>query len=404
MSAKLLLDGRYLVGEMLGTGGMADVYLATDTKLGREVAVKLFRPQSDGSTMARLETEARLLAALSHPGLVRVYDVAIEEDQPYLVLQLVRGTTLRQRLDRGALDSDLVARIGLRLANTLAYVHSQEIIHRDVKPSYVLLDEEGTCFLADFGIARVLGATRVTGNGQCVGTAAYLAPEQVRGLRTGPPADIYALGLMLLECLTGTPEYDGPDVEVALARLTRSPAMPGWLPPVWADVLTAMTALDPEARPSAEDTARQMIAAAALGTIPRQTNSEPGTRFSQQATAHLALEPLRPRKKPTTIHAGLALVAAMVGGLATVIATQDPEPPPPVVAPAPPAPTTTVVIPQTAGATAVIQAPRRVVQAPVVQPPAPPPVIETPAPKPRGDQRQDNRGKDKQHDKDKDKG
>ncbi|MFC7617470.1 serine/threonine-protein kinase [Actinokineospora soli] len=197
------------------------------------------------------------------PSLVRVYDAAPDHEPPYLVMQLIDGPTLRRRIDTGgALDLPTAARIGTRLADALACVHAHGIIHRDVKPANVLLDRDGGCYLTDFGIARALGSARLTSKGHCVGTAAYLAPEQVRGEPVGPAADIYALGLMLLECVTGRPEYEGPELEAAVARLSRPPRLPAWLPPVWTATLAAMTAGDPAHRPTAADCAQRLAAAA----------------------------------------------------------------------------------------------------------------------------------------------
>ncbi|OLR91319.1 serine/threonine-protein kinase [Actinokineospora bangkokensis] len=265
-----LLDGRYRLGELLGSGGMADVHRAVDVRLGRAVAVKLFHPKADGATIARLDTEARLLAGLSHPGLVRLYDIGADDSRPYLVMQLVSGLTLRAHLDRGVLPADTVARVGMRLADALAYVHSRGIVHRDLKPSNILLDDDGTCFLADFGIARAIGTERLTSVGHCVGTAAYLAPEQVRGAETGPGGDVYSLGLVLLECLTGEPEFTGTDIEAAVARLTRDPRIPRWLPKVWSDTLAKMTARDPADRPDMAEVARRLAHCALRGPLTRR--------------------------------------------------------------------------------------------------------------------------------------
>jgi serine/threonine protein kinase len=246
-----VLDERYQLGPLVGRGGMAIVHKATDIRLRRSVAVKLFHAPVDEIALARLTTEARLLAGLSHPGLVKVFDVCMESDQPYLVMQLIGGNTLRTLINRGALEPAVVARLGARLAETLRYVHSRDVVHRDIKPSNVLLDENGVCYLADFGIAKAAGAAGLTATGHCVGTAAYLAPEQVAGIGAGPPADIYSLGLVLLECLTGTPEFAGTEVEAAVARLTRSPEVPSWIPPALRRLLVAMTAREPADRPSA---------------------------------------------------------------------------------------------------------------------------------------------------------
>jgi eukaryotic-like serine/threonine-protein kinase len=248
-----LLDERYQLGPLVGRGGMATVHSATDVRLRRSVAVKLFHPPVDEIALARLTAEARLLAGLSHPGLVKVFDVCMESDQPYLVMQLIGGSTLRTVINRGVLEPAVVARLGARLAETLRYVHSRDVVHRDIKPSNVLLDDNGACYLADFGIAKAAGAAHLTATGHCVGTAAYLAPEQVSGIGAGPPADIYSLGLVLLECLTGEPEFTGTEVEAAVARLTRSPEVPRWIPPSLRRALVAMTAREPRDRPAAAE-------------------------------------------------------------------------------------------------------------------------------------------------------
>ncbi len=248
-----LLDDRYRVGPLVGRGGMATVHSATDIRLRRAVAVKVFHAPVDEIALARLTAEARTLAGLSHPGLVKVFDVCMDSDQPYLVMQLVSGSTLRTVINRGPLEPVVVARLGARLAETLRYVHSRRVVHRDLKPSNVLLDQSGLCYLADFGIAKAIGAAHLTASGHCVGTAAYLAPEQVSGLGAGPAADVYSLGLVLLECLTGEPEFTGTEVEAAVARLSRSPMVPRSVPPALRRVLITMTAREPEDRPAAGD-------------------------------------------------------------------------------------------------------------------------------------------------------
>lgn len=248
---KRLLNGRYRLETRLGRGGGADVYAAVDLQLGRDVAIKLFRAPADETAAARMESEATLLAGLSHPGLLAVHDFYVHGGRPYLVMQLVEGTTLRKRLADGPLAPVLVAEFGHRLADTLAYLHANAVIHRDVKPSNVLLTSE-RCYLADFGIARAAGAERLTATGEFVGTAGYLAPEQLTDADPGPAVDVYALGLVLLECLTAQPEYTGSEIEAAVARLGRQPRVPTWLSPTWHVVLTAMTARHPSKRPTAQ--------------------------------------------------------------------------------------------------------------------------------------------------------
>jgi serine/threonine protein kinase len=247
-----LLGDRYRLGILLGRGGMAEVRRAWDTRLQRPVAIKLFQSIEDDVARRRFDEEAKTLASLSHPGLVTVYDTGTTSDgTPFLILHLVDGQTLRARISEGPMSPADVRAIGAQLADTLAHVHEQGIVHRDVKPSNILLDEENMPFLADFGIARPLDATSLTTTGEVVGTAGYLAPEQVLGDEIGCPVDIYALGLVLLECLTGYREYDGTDVEAALARLNRPIHVPDHVPPNLGTVLRMMTSLTPRRRPTA---------------------------------------------------------------------------------------------------------------------------------------------------------
>ncbi|MFI9809155.1 protein kinase [Streptomyces sp. NPDC052301] len=253
-----VLSGRYRLGAKIGSGGMADVHEGVDTRLRRPVAVKVFRPGADPRTEDRLTAEAVLLARLQHPGLVTVYDAGRHDGRAYLVMQLVNGPTLRGLLTRGALSQRRVADLGTALARALGHVHRAGIVHRDVKPSNVLLDTAGVPHLADFGIARLADATRHTSPDVLTGTAAYLAPEQVEGRHVGSATDIYALGLVLLECLKGELEYQGTPLEAAVARLHRPPAVPAWVHSDLAALLRAMTAREPEARPSAEQCAKAL--------------------------------------------------------------------------------------------------------------------------------------------------
>jgi eukaryotic-like serine/threonine-protein kinase len=248
-----LLGGRYRLGTPIAIGGMSTVYRAWDVVTQRTVAVKRYPPNPDGAAQRRFRAEARILAALSHPALVAVYDAVAGGEQPYLVLQLIDGPNLRERLAIGPLRPPEVRTVGTRIADALAYVHGQGIIHRDVKPSNVLLDADSTPYLADFGISRWIDGTRLTTTGQFLGTAGYLAPEQITDAEVGPPVDVYALGLVLLECLTGYAEYTGSHVEAALARLSRAPRIPDDAPPDLASLIAAMTAREPRQRPSAAD-------------------------------------------------------------------------------------------------------------------------------------------------------
>ncbi|MDP3968601.1 MAG: serine/threonine-protein kinase [Nocardioides sp.] len=251
---------RYQLREVLGRGGMADVYRATDLVLDREVAVKVLRDSTDDeSDRARFTGEARTLAQLSHSGLVVVLDAGFEAEQPYLVMELVEGPTLGSEVSAAPLDLERAGAVGVQVAEALAYVHAHGVVHRDVKPGNVLIGADGRVKLADFGIARLMDdAVRHTRTGHAIGTAAYLAPEQVTGDKITGRTDVYALGLVLLEALTGKRAYPGSPTEAALARLNRAPEIPVSLPPAWRDLITAATSLDPEDRPDAQEFAQRL--------------------------------------------------------------------------------------------------------------------------------------------------
>ncbi|GAA1274825.1 serine/threonine-protein kinase [Saccharothrix xinjiangensis] len=261
-----VLAGRYRLVGKLGTGGMAEVYRGWDVVLRRYVAVKVFRGE-DLVAGSRFDNEVRTLAGLSHPGLVSVYDAGEWDGTSFVVLRLVDGPTLREQLAGGPLTSRQTRALGALLADALAHVHQHRVVHRDVKPSNILLDEDGIPYLADFGLARSAGSTRLTNARQVVGTAAYLAPEQVRGEDVGPAADVYALGLVLLECLTGRREYQGSQVEAAVARLHRPPDIPRHLPTDLARLLRRMTALSPRQRPTTAECAALLRTPTQLTTV-----------------------------------------------------------------------------------------------------------------------------------------
>ncbi len=261
-----VLGGRYRLERLLGAGGMADVHRATDLRLNRPVAVKIFRPGTDPDGEQRFHEEAQVLANLNHPGLVSVHDFGVERHHAYLVMELVTGSTLREVLDQQRLPLDEVARIGTDLADVLAYVHDQGVVHRDVKPSNVLLGRDGRVRLADFGVSRLVGATGLTSADAAVGTASYLAPEQVQGDPVGPPADVYALGLVLLEAITGRVEYPGESWEAAAERLSRPPSVPRNLPDPLRRALLAMIETDPTRRPTAAQAA-EMLADIRTGDV-----------------------------------------------------------------------------------------------------------------------------------------
>jgi eukaryotic-like serine/threonine-protein kinase len=251
---------RYELGDVLGQGGAATVYRALDRHTGRQVAIKLYETALSTGDRPQHRAELAALVRLQHPGLVRLYDAGFHDGCAFLVMQLIDGEPLSQRIARGALPVATVVELGWQLASTLAYVHARGVIHRDVKPGNVLVDATDRCFLTDFGVSRLVDATRCTVSGLALGTPAFLAPEQVRGRRLGPAIDIYALGLVLLEALTGTKEYPGGAVESAVARLHRSPHIPPTLPARLRFLLRAMTVDDPAVRPDAATVASRLTA------------------------------------------------------------------------------------------------------------------------------------------------
>ncbi|MGN6407121.1 MAG: protein kinase domain-containing protein [Curtobacterium sp.] len=259
-----VFGGRYRVTGTLGHGGMASVYRAVDEQLGREVAVKVFRIGAvDHGERARAEAEIQTLAALRSPALVTLYDAALDDvdGDSYLVMELVPGSDLATRLREGPLDRATAAGVGAQVAEGLAAAHAQGVVHRDVKPANVLLESDGVHVkLADFGIALLRDGARATQTGTVIGTAAYIAPEQVLAQPITGKVDVYALGLMLLEALTGKQPFPGSAVESATARLARGPEIDQHLPTAWRTLLHVMTAQDPADRPTAAEAAQRLRA------------------------------------------------------------------------------------------------------------------------------------------------
>jgi serine/threonine protein kinase len=257
-----LLGARYRVESTIGFGGMATVYRATDEVLGRAVAVKLF----DSNTLdpARQESELAVLASLDHHGVVNLYDAGLDTDDSgrtrrYLIMALVTGQNLHERIQVSPIASRHIAEIGYDMAEALEYIHARNVLHRDIKPSNILLVDYGDdaprarAKLTDFGIALSDDIERMTAEGETTGTAAYLSPEQVTGTPLTAASDVYSLGLVLLQSFTRAIEFPGSMVESAMARLSRDPAIPEFLPDHWRDLLSAMTARDPAQRPQGRE-------------------------------------------------------------------------------------------------------------------------------------------------------
>src|SRR5579863_3387103 len=256
-----LLDGRYRLGVLLGRGGMSDVFQAVDEVNSTDVAIKIVR-SPDREYAQRLAQEAQALRRFSHPGLVQLYESGVNGDMAYLVMEFVDGPSLDQVLRQGPLTMTETAAIGSSLADALAYAHAQGVVHRDVKPANILIGADGLARLTDFGIARLVDTSTLTLTGTMLGTATYMAPEQLENHAVGPSADVWSLGIVLLECLTGERVFAGTPSEVLALRLAGPVKLPDGLPVPWRLLLTGMLAAIPDDRLSALEVSTMLAAPA----------------------------------------------------------------------------------------------------------------------------------------------
>jgi serine/threonine-protein kinase len=269
VTAAGVLSGRYVLRAVLGTGGMATVWQARDEVLGREVAVKVLSPPyaADPGFLARFEREARHAAAVSHPRLVTVFDSGVDGGTPYLVMELVTGRTLRQVLDEaGPLPAGQAAAIAVAVCEGLEAAHAAGLVHRDIKPANIIL-AGGDVKILDFGIARAEGTAAGTATGIVLGTAAYLSPEQAAGRPAGPQADLYALGCVLFEMLTGAPPFTAESpVGLAHRHVHDDPGPPSarrpGVPASLDQMAIRLLAKDPAGRPADAAAARAGLQAA----------------------------------------------------------------------------------------------------------------------------------------------
>ena len=304
-----VISGRYEIERPLGHGAMAVVDLAHDRELGRKVALKRLAENlaRDEDFRGRFLREGRMAAQLSHPNIVRVFDVGEADGRPYIAMEFVDGETVADLVARrGHVSPAEAAALGVQAANALVAAHAAGLVHRDVKPHNLLLGRDGVLKLGDFGIALGLAGTRLTMTGTVLGTAAYLAPEQARAEReVTSAADVYALGLVLVELLTGTPSrtarIDGP-LGATIARCLAD---------------------DPRMRPSAAELELEL-------------------RGERSAAPTVVLRPARSRRTPVVL-AGAAVIAIAAGIAAAVTSSGSPSKPAPPqparIAPLPNAPT-----------------------------------------------------------------
>ena len=254
-NAGTILGDRYALTDPIAAGGMGEVWSATDTVLGRTVAVKILNPalSQQSGFLERFRAEARYSAALHHPNITTVFDYGEDDGSAYLVMELVAGQPLSQIIsDHGPLSAQVTASILIQAATALEAAHQGGVVHRDVKPANILMTPAGTVKLTDFGISRLVNTAPLTQTGQVLGTAQYLAPEQVRGQSATAASDIYALGVVGHEMLTGRRPYEAETaVATALAHLNQpTPQLPDTVPVGLRTVINAALAKDPAERPA----------------------------------------------------------------------------------------------------------------------------------------------------------
>jgi serine/threonine-protein kinase len=304
-----LLGGRYKLGEMIGTGGMADVFVAEDTRLARQVAIKVLRSDlaRDPSFVARFRKEALAAAGLNHPGIVAVYDSG-EEPAPYIVMELISGHTLRELIHKGErVPLKRALEIGEGILAALEYSHHSGIVHRDIKPANIMITDHGDVKVMDFGIARALadlGAT-LTSTWNVVGTAQYLSPEQALGELADLRSDIYSTGCLLYEVLTGQPPFTGETpVSIAYQHVSGNLIVPSTIVPELPEGID--TLLMVALAKSPDD--RYQSAGLMLDDLYK-------IKAGQVVTTKIAKPPMSRRKVLIGAISGVAAVAVLVGGL-----------------------------------------------------------------------------------------
>jgi len=301
LSPDLTIANRYALEDRVAVGGMGEVWRARDVVLDRRVAVKVLKEEyaADPKFLDRFRAEAKHAAALSHPGIASVFDYGEIGEMAFLVMEYVDGEPLSALLARtGRLPADRTLDIVGQAGLALQAAHDAGVVHRDVKPGNLLVRPDGVVKVTDFGIARVVDAAPVTQTGMVVGTAAYLSPEQAAGKPTTPATDVYSLGVVSYECLSGERPFAGDSaVAVAMAHLsTRPPPLPKDTPPVVADLVTQSLEKEPGRRPSsAGDFGRTALA---LAASLRKPGGDGDTKLL--TAAYPAGEPARPAPRPVS--------------------------------------------------------------------------------------------------------
>jgi len=272
----LRLAERYELVSLIATGGMAQVWQATDTVLGRPVAAKILHPHlaTDRGFLVRFRREAVAAARLSHPGIVSIYDTVTQPGLEVIVMELVDGETLRSQLDsQGVMSVTEAADLGIQVADALSNAHAAGIVHRDIKPSNILMCRDDRIMVTDFGIAKAGEDTDLTVTGTLLGTAKYLSPEQVRGDASDPRSDLYSLGIVLYEVLTGRPPFKADtDAATALARLQkpvpRIRHINPELPQAFDDLVARLMSREPSDRPARANDVRVALSGLRFEPVP----------------------------------------------------------------------------------------------------------------------------------------
>ncbi|MFM9369392.1 serine/threonine-protein kinase [Streptomyces sp. Da 82-17] len=311
-----LIAGRYRLLSKLGHGGMGTVWRAKDETVDREVAVKEPRipdhlPERErANAFERMRREARAAAKLDHPAVVSVHDVAVEDGQPWIVMEFVQGRSLGDVLQEGTLSGSEAARIGLEVLGALEAAHAAGVLHRDVKPDNVMLGRHDRVVLTDFGIAQIEGETNLTDTGSFVGSPEFIAPERVLGQRPGPASDLWSLGVVLYAATEGVSPFRRNNTPATLQSvINATPAAPNAAKGPLADAINRLLIKDPNQRPQAAEIRRLLESAA---RPPQPTRTQPS------GTARGPVDGVRVSRK--VLFAGVAVVLASVATAALVVA------------------------------------------------------------------------------------
>ncbi|HEY7324629.1 MAG TPA: serine/threonine protein kinase [Streptosporangiaceae bacterium] len=339
-----VLGGRYRLDSPIAAGGVGEVWRAADLVLDRPVAVKVLRSEYAGQrqALARFRAEARQAGSLSHPAIAQIYDYdeVGAAEAPYLVMELVDGPSLADLLAAGPLDPGTTMDVLAQAASGLQAAHAAGLVHRDIKPGNLLIGPGGQVKITDFGIAHAAGAVPITRTGMVIGTPSYLAPERAAGGQASPASDLYSLGIVGYECLSGEPPFSGMPLEVTAAHQHRElPPLPSSVPAEAAGLVRELTAKDPASRPASAAVAAERAVRvrdsltggapsrlAATATAPFRSDPDGGRSGTlvdaHPLTWHNAHAVGRGDRRPWRGRGVLvALGAALVGGLATWLVT-----------------------------------------------------------------------------------